>query len=219
MKIVLLLSIPMMVLSGFSFGKTKSAPDESVFVATQEVPQQKLSPHEVEKKANALYKHARKQFDTKQFWQCSTDLISIVDNYAGYSKMAEVIYLLGKSLYELQVYSGADKMFRYLLREIEKNRFVPAAILGLQKCQYQLKDYHQSLKFYKALENHYPYFKGIDEARYYAGQTYFHLDEFNFALNVFQQVNSKSDFYPFSLYTTGLIQLKKKAFVRPSVSF
>jgi len=174
---------------------------------------------DVEKRAKSLHKRARKKFRAKQFWQCSTDLITIVDYYGGYSKIEEVIFLLGNSLYELEVYSGADKMYRYLLSEVAKNSLIPDAILGLQKSRYQLRDYQQSLRFFKALETHYPHFDGIHEARYYAGQTYFHLEKLGFALNLFSQVDSDDDFYPFALYSRGLIHLKKKAFSRPSMIF
>lgn len=170
---------------------------------------------DVEKHAKSLYKQAQKDFKTGQYWRCSTHLIQIVDQYPAYSKIADAIYLLGNSLYELQVFSGADKMYRYLLREVARNRYIADAILGLQKSRYQMGDYEQSLKFYKALEKHYPYFKGIDEARYYAGQIHFHRGEYAFAMNLFLQVSEGSDFYPFALYTTGLIHLKKKACRKP----
>ena len=82
------------------------------------------------------------------------------------------------------------------------------AFLNVDGCAFWLA---RSLKFYKALESHYSDHNGIDESRYYAGQTYFQLEDYNLSLSIVNRIEHKSDFFPFGLYTIGLMNLKKKA--------
>ncbi|MFQ5824264.1 MAG: tol-pal system YbgF family protein [bacterium] len=172
--------------------------------------QQGKSKAEIERAANHLYKQALKKYKDELYWKSAIDLIVVLDFYTEFSKLDKVISLLGSCLYEMGMFDGADRMYRYLLKAIPKTPQLPDALLGLQKINYQKKDYKKSLKFYRALETHYSTHDGINESRYYAGQTHFHLKNFALAPQIFKHIGKRSEFYPFGLYTSGLIYLKKK---------
>ena len=172
--------------------------------------QQEMTSEELEDAARKLHKSAAKKFKQKVYRTSAVDLLAVLDFYPEFTKSDEVTYLLANCFYEMGMYESADKMLRHLLKTYSKTPLVAEAILGLQKVWYQKKDYQTSLKFYKALESHYSAQKGIDESRYYAGQTYFLLEDYNLSLNILNRIKQKSNFYPFGLYSVALMNLKKK---------
>ncbi|MFQ5603218.1 MAG: tol-pal system YbgF family protein [bacterium] len=178
---------------------------------------QDRSHKEIEKAAKNQLKIATKKFEQGEYWQSAIDLIVILDFYANFTQMDEVIYRLGSCLYEMELYDGADMMYRYLLKTIPKTPLLPQVLMGLQKVYYHKVDYQQSLKFYKTLEAHFPADKIMNESRYYAAQSYYQLKNYRLVPNIVQSINKDSEFYAFGLYTTGLVQLKKKMFVNPSI--
>lgn len=173
----------------------------------------------MERAATSIFNKALENYQKGIYWKCTLDLVVILDYYPQFSKIDGVLFYLGNCLYELEMYQGADRLYRYLLKNIPSTRYLPNALLGLQKIYYQKGDYTQSLKFYKALEAHYSNYEIISESRYYAGQSYYHLGNFSVVPKILQQVSSRSEFYPFALYTMGLAQLKKKAYGNPSKHF
>ncbi|MFQ5675180.1 MAG: tol-pal system YbgF family protein [bacterium] len=160
--------------------------------------------------AKKLYKSALDEFKQQRYWDSAVDLTAILNLHPSFEKSDAVAYMLANSLYEMGMYDGADRMYRKLLKNYPKTIYVAEAILGLQKVWFQKQVFPTSLKFYKVLESHYSDNDAIQESRYYAGQTHFQLDDNTLALNIFQQINKKSDYYPFALYSIGLIDLKKK---------
>ncbi|MFQ5865665.1 MAG: tol-pal system YbgF family protein [bacterium] len=172
--------------------------------------QQGKSTAEIDRLALYLYNEAVKKYEKKLYWKSAVDLIVILDFYTEFTKLDDVIYLLGNCLYEMGMYDGADRMYRYLLKTIPRTPNLPDALLGLQKVFYQKKDYKKSLRFYRALEAHYSHFNGINESRYYAGQAYFHLGNYTLVPQILRHVSTRSEFYAFGLYTSGLAHLKKK---------
>ena len=171
---------------------------------------------EAEHAGNKLMGEARKKFKRGEFWKCAMDLIVILDFYSEFSRIDETLYLLGRCLYEMGMYDGSNQLFRYLLRNYPRTPLVPKVMLGMQKAYYQEREYHLSLKFYNALESHYSDFDGIDESRYYAVQSHYHLKNYNLVSNIIEQIKKGSEFYAFALYTSGLADLKKKISGRPS---
>lgn len=165
---------------------------------------------DIEGSAILLFTRASKRFEEKQYWKSTVDLIVIVDYYPGFSKIQNSIYLLGNCLYEMQMYHAADQIYRYLLKEFPQTPLFPKVILALQRVHYQKRDYQQSLKFYNALESHYPRHKAIDESRYYATQSHYHLKNYNIVPTITRHIKRNSEFYPFGLYTEALVHLKKK---------
>jgi len=171
---------------------------------------------ENEKNARKLHKQAERFAERNDFWQASVNLILIIDFYPNYTKLEDAVFLLAGCFYEMEMYEGADRMYRYLLRSLTGASLVAESIVGLQKVAYQKGEFEQSLKFYKALESHYPSDENLNESRYYASQTYFNLEDYNLVQNIVPHVKKKSEFYPFALYTSGLSFLKKKG-VRKAV--
>jgi|GEM_PF-2023575 len=165
---------------------------------------------EIEREAKRLFSSATKDYHKNHCWSATADLILVMEFYPTFSKFEDVVYMLADCQYDLKMYDGADRLYRYLLGSVKKTRLVPEAILGLQKVSYKTGNYHQSLKFYKALESHYTEEDLIYEARYYAEQTYFEMESYNLVQNITPHIKKKSEFYPFSLYTSGLAYLKKK---------
>lgn len=165
---------------------------------------------EIEKAAKKLRKQAEDRYEDGAYWQAAVDLILILDFYPAYSQKEDAIFLLARSLYEMQMYEGVDALYRHLLKSVKRPRLVAESILGLQKVAFQKKDYQQSLKFYHVLESHYTQHDGIHEARYFAEQTYFNLQNYNIVHNIAAHINKKSAFYPFARYTSGLAHVKKK---------
>lgn len=188
---------------------------QNLFAANPLISPQEQEKPDLEGEASQLFKSAKKQFKDEKYWSCAVDLIVLLDFYPDFSKIDQVIYWLGNCLYEMQMYDGADRIYRFLLRSGLTTPWIPESILGLQKVHYQKQDHLQSLKFYKALESHYSSFTGISAARYYAEQSYFQLKNYGLVHNVAQQIEKKSEFYPFGLYTSGLAHLKKKASRKP----
>ncbi len=164
---------------------------------------------EIDKRARKFFKTAKKKLDDRQYWRAAVDLIVILDFFPTYSQGDDVVYWLGNCLYEMEMYDGADRLYRHLLKDVGRTKWVASALLGLQKSAYQKQQYDQSLKFYKAIEAHYAQTASTDESRYYAGQTYFSQGSFDRVLNVNSRIRKKSDFYAFGLYTVGLTHLKK----------
>ncbi len=171
-----------------------------------------------EKLARSIYKSAHKEFKKKKYWDAALDLIFILDFYPHFTALDRAVLLLGNSMYEMGIYRGADKMYRYILKSIPKTDLLPQAILGLQKVHYQLGHYQKSLKFYTALESHFPRDKVMDESHYYAGETFYHMKNYSMVESTMQLVGKKSEFYPFALYTSALTDLKKKESGRRSPS-
>ncbi|NIR50964.1 tetratricopeptide repeat protein [candidate division KSB1 bacterium] len=165
---------------------------------------------EIDRGGDILLSDARKKYENKDYWKSAIDLVVILDFYTDYSKLDEAIYLLGNCLYEMGMFEAANRVYRYLLQTFPKTHLLPRAMLGMQKVYYQQNKYQLSLKFYKALEAHYPGQEGIDEARYYAGQAYYHLKNYHLVPNIVTHIRKDSEFYPFGMYTGALANLKKK---------
>ena len=173
---------------------------------------------ELEKAANKLFDQVQKSYQNKNYWEAAIDLILILDYYPNFSKIEEGLYYLAGSLYEMEMYDGAEQMYRYLLQTVKIPKLVAESVLGLQKVAYKKKEYQQSLKFYKVIESHYATHDLIYESRYYAVQTYCDLQNYDLVHNLIPHIKKKSDFYPFAIYTSGLAYLKKKTFVKPSMN-
>jgi len=164
----------------------------------------------LDKAARKIYDQASGSYDNGDYWKAAVDLIVILDFYSTYTELDDVVYLLGNCLYEMEMYNSADRMYRYLLKEVGKTNWISHALLGLQKSAYQKADFDQSLKFYRALESHYVDDDNIYESRYYAVQTYYKLENYEQVLFLIKHIDEKSDFYPFARYTVGLSHIKKK---------
>jgi outer membrane protein assembly factor BamD (BamD/ComL family) len=165
--------------------------------------------------AEKIFDGAEKKYEERNYRDGALDLLALIDSYPSFAQFDEAANLLGAALYEIQYFEAADQVYRHLLKSVLKSPLVPEAILGLQKVYYHKGEFQQALKFYKALEAHYASHATIDEARYYAMQANFQLQNYTFVINTIRHVRRGSDVYPFALYTTALTDLKKKMFARP----
>ena len=163
-----------------------------------------------------LFDEAAKKCKERDYREGVLDLLALLNTYQEFVKFDQAAHLLGGALYELEYLEASDRVYRYLLKSVLKSPYVPNAILGLQKVYYHKGEYQQSLKFYNALESHYASHAVIDEARYYALQANYQLHNYSFVINTVKHIHRGNDFYPFSLYTAALTDLKKKMFDRPS---
>ncbi len=181
------------------------------------VPDEEDEGKRLEREAKALFSSASARYGSGDLWQAALELIQIVDFYPSFSKFEDAVFLLAQCQYELEMYAGADRMYRFLLQSVNKTKLVPEALLGLQKVAYKRGDFPQSLKFYKTMEAHYTKHEGIAESRYIAEQTYFNQESYGLVHNVVPHIKEKSPFYPYALYTAGLAHLKEKN-VREAIS-
>lgn len=69
---------------------------------------------EIDKTAYEMFERASKNFKRKEYWKSAADLMFILDSYPEFSQLDEVLYLLANSMYEMEMYSVADKVYRYL---------------------------------------------------------------------------------------------------------
>jgi TolA-binding protein len=164
----------------------------------------------IELTAQVLYDQARRGVKKKEYWKSTLDLIVIMEYYPEFTKIEDAIFLLGNCLFDMELFHASDRVFRYLLENFPKTALFPEAALGLQKTNYSQRQYQQSLKFYTALESHYPQHDGIHESRYYASQAHYHLKNYTLVPNITQLINKGNSHYPFALYTEALVHLKKK---------
>ena len=172
--------------------------------------QQRIDNSDMRRAGSHLYKKALNNIKENLYWKSALDLIVLLDFYPEFSKLDGVIYHLGYCLYEMEMFEGAAGLYEYLLKAIPKTPFLADALLGLQKVYYQKNNYQQSLRFYKALEAYYSDDEVINESRYYAGQSYFHLNNYILVPEIMTYIERNSEFYLFGLYTSGLAYLKKK---------
>jgi tetratricopeptide (TPR) repeat protein len=153
-----------------------------------------------------MYEAAVARVEAADYLPAARMLMRIVDTGAA-TRLDEVFFLLGDAFYELELYHSADATYR---RHFRSSKNTSAGILALQKCRYHLGDAQQSLKFYNALEASYSDRQDIAESRYYAGQIYYNSKRYNLAFNIFQLISKDSEVYPFALYTSALVHLRRK---------
>ena len=71
----------------------------------------------IDKTAHEMFDRASKNFTRKKYWQSAADLMLILNSYPQFHKLDEVLYILANSMYEMQMYSVADKVYGYLLKK------------------------------------------------------------------------------------------------------
>lgn len=76
---------------------------------------------EIDKTAYEMFDRASKNFKRKKYWKSAADLMFILNSYPQFPKSDEVLYMLANSMYEMKIYSVADKVYSYLLN-IKKKR-------------------------------------------------------------------------------------------------
>ncbi len=165
---------------------------------------------DLERVAKRLYRKALKEFEDEEYWKATRDLIIILDFYSTFSEIDGVVFHLGESLYEMDMYKSSNKMFKYLLRQYPSSKYLPRALFGLQRIYYNTNELDESLKYYRGITTRFRDSEILDGAYYYGGMAYFHKDDYTNAIRAIGKVRSRSEYYDYSLYTVGLAFLKKK---------
>jgi len=164
----------------------------------------------MEKGAGKLLIEAVQKYNDGTFWHATRDLIFLLDYYPEFSKADEVAFYLADCLYEMDMYTSSQKMFRYLISNFPKTAKRPDALLGLQKIDYVTFRYDDSLQFHRGLTMRYKGHEALSGSYYYGGMTYFHQKEYEKAIKAFGKVKARSAYAEYALYTAGLCYLKRK---------
>ncbi|MBN2011582.1 tetratricopeptide repeat protein [candidate division KSB1 bacterium] len=165
---------------------------------------------QIEYAAEKVYREATSLYENGDYWKCSKKLFIIMDFYTEFSKLDEVIYYMGECLYEEEMNDAAQKMFKYLIRKYPDSRFLTKSMFGLQKAGYREEDFKKALTVYYNILKQPKNDNVIDASRYFAGQSHFHLKNYDTAINIFKQVSNNSEYYDGALYSIALCYLKKK---------
>jgi tetratricopeptide (TPR) repeat protein len=171
---------------------------------------------ELEKASDKLFNEARRSFDQGNYWGCARDLIIQMDFNPDYSRTDEVVFTLGDCLYELGLQDGASRLYKHLLRKYIRSPFLPNALLGLQRLEYDKKSYARCLEFYSAISRGNPTEQILDASEYYAGLSYYKLKDYPTAIQLLTRISEKSPYYDYGLYTIGQSMLRMKS-VRKAV--
>lgn len=164
---------------------------------------------EMERAANKIFDDGVDFFKKGEFWNCSQELIIIMDFYPKFDRMDEVVKYLGHCLLQEELYTSAIRMYNYLLKKYPNSQFMPEALLGLEKAYYNQDDFKQALRVYYVILKKTNDEKIINEASYLAGQSHYQLKNYDMAINVLKKIDSNDDFYDTSIYTIALSYLKK----------
>lgn len=165
---------------------------------------------DLERAAEHLLSEAKSYMRSGSYWQAARDLALLLDSYPEFKKTDEVLLLLGDCLYEMELYNAATSTYTYLVKNYFGSPLLAKGLLGLQKTQYKLGKHQGSLNLYEALLQAPRPVDVDDEARYYAGQSYYNIKDYASALEALLNLDPRSEYYPYALYTVGLSLLKMK---------
>ncbi len=181
--------------------------------------QQSLADREMERIADGLLSQAKGHIKSGAQWQAARDLALLLDYYPQYKKMDEVLLLLAGCLYEMELYNAASAAYTYLVKNYFGSPLLAKGLLGLQKTAYKQGRYQESLNFYEAILQAPRPVDVDDEARYYAGQSYYNIKDYASALEALLNLDTRSDYYCYGLYTVGLSLLKMKRLTKSVAVF
>jgi tetratricopeptide (TPR) repeat protein len=172
---------------------------------------------DVEKSSERLFQQAKEYFNSQNYWQAARDLIILLDFNAGFVRTDEVIFALGESMYEIGLQQGSGKLYKHLVTTYLRSPFQPKALLGLQRIEYDRRDYVRCIEYYEAMARSHPPQPVFDASRYYAGLSYYKVRDFPKAIELLSKVSSTSPFYEYSRYNLALACLRMKS-VRKAVA-
>lgn len=160
--------------------------------------------------ANQILSDGINFFHEGEYWKSARELIILMDYYPDYERIDEVVYYLGQCLFEEELPVSAIRMYKHLLKKYPASRLVPATLLGIEKTYYHQKNYKMALSVYFTILKRNPGDKELlNAACYFAGQSHFHLNNYDMAINVLKKIDEQSDYYDSALYTAALSYLKK----------
>jgi len=134
------------------------------------------------------------------YLQSSREMAALLDRYPYFSRADETYFTLGNCLNELGMLNGAARMYEHILKKFIYSRFVPQALLGLQRVNYEKGALSESLTYYKAAMRSNPSQDITDIANYYAGVAYYKLGDYPKSILTLTDVSNKSPYYDYVLY-------------------
>jgi tetratricopeptide (TPR) repeat protein len=171
----------------------------------------------LENSSEKLLLSAKTALARQSYWEGARDLIILMDFNPTFSKADEVVFLLGDCLYDLGLNNGAGKLYTYLLNRYVRSPYLPQALLGLQRIEFDRGDYARCLEFYNTIVRSNAPSDVMDASSYYAGQCYYRFKDHPKAIQLFSSISDKSRYYDYGQYTMGLSHLRMKN-IRQAIS-
>lgn len=165
---------------------------------------------DLEKASDRLFWEAKRYYDQGLYWESARDLIVLLDFHSNYSKIDQVVIFLADCLYEIGLDEGATRLYKHLIQKYIRSPYLPNALLGLQKIEYKRNDFGRSIEFYKAIVRGNPTEETLDASRYYAGLAFYKLKDYPRAIKILSNIDEKSPYYDYGLYSVGLSLLRLK---------
>ncbi len=175
-----------------------------------------VNDEDLEKAAGKRFSKAMTFYKSGEYWKSSRELIELVEEYSEFSEIAQAVYILANCLYELNMQEGSFKLYENLLKNYISSSYVPDALLGLQRIEYDRDNFSASLDYYQTLLRGNPSSDIIDLANYYAGMAYYKQANYPLAVQVLQTASPKSPYYDYILYTLAVSLLRMQD-VNPAI--
>lgn len=164
----------------------------------------------IEKVSSKMFFEAQQLYREGKYWDCARELSILLDFNPNYSHMDHALLTLGNCLYEVNLHEGAEKIYKFLLRKHVQSPFLPEAILGIERIQYDRENYRSCIEFFKILQRSNPSQQIINYACYYAGLAYYHLGDYPACNQTLELGNARSPYYEYTLYMRGVSLLHMK---------
>lgn len=187
-----------------------------IAVQAQVNPFKIVNDEDLEKAAAKRFSKAVSFYKNGEYWKSSRELIELVDEYSEFSEIAQAVYILANCLDELNMQEGAFKLYETVLTNYISSSYVPDALLGLQRIEYERDNFSASLDYYETLLRGNPSAEIIDLSNYYAGMAYYKQSNYPMAVEALLKASSKSPYYDYILYTLAISMLRMQD-VNPAI--
>jgi len=171
----------------------------------------RMAAEDLEKASDKLFYEAQRLFEQGDYWGCARDLIIQMDFNPNYYRIDEVVFTLGDCLYELGLQDGASRLYKHLISKYIRSPFLPRALLGLQRLEYDNNNFARCLEFYSAINRGNPTEDILDASEYYAGLSYYKLKDYPTAIQTLTKISDKSPYYDYGMYAVGQSMLRMKS--------
>jgi tetratricopeptide (TPR) repeat protein len=168
------------------------------------------SEHRLEKTSDQLFYEAKNLYNKAKYWECARDLVILLDFYSGYSKLDQVIYILGDCLYEIDLKKAASKIYKHLVKKYINSPHLANALLGLQRIEYDTNNYLKCIEFYKVIRRAHASSEILDIARYYAGLSYSKMNNYENAIELLNQMSEYGLYYDYGLYALATCYMRRR---------
>jgi len=169
-----------------------------------------LQNREKEYAASKLLDRAKELISKGQYDQALQDLIAITDYYTEFSRIDETFVVIGNCMTDMELYSGAENIFKHMIRNYTDSPWVPHALFGLERLNYLQGNYQTAIDYFRFIRERFPDAPLGEGIYYYGGQSFLYLNQFDKAITTFSAIDEKSEYWGFALYSRAQAYLKKK---------